>query len=216
MFSKFKKALLTLAVVDMAINGIAIGVTLGIIVGFAVAGPAFPLIAAGTIATGAAALGVNAAIRKSAIKREEKEHPTYNYQAPDGSIISVQPSRQQVTRRLSESFARAADFDKKVIGDLIQVRRHTNPAMETVHKIARKMLTMQFNRHGKANIKTFEQNREYDEGAIELFVMEKYLQHATAQYKEDLATGAAGTKPQKQDGTANGASATRKQKQPVL
>lgn len=181
---KFAKGVAGALIGFAAINLALIGITL--------LGPVGAVIAAGAVTY----LSVNAAIKITNRALEKKEHPQYKYQVQDGSTITVEPTRQRVTRRLSNDFARVADFKQQTVSDLV---KHDDN-IYSVYSIPKKAwdiaLSAQFNRHSLVNTKTMEKAREYDQGATEVFVMEKYLKHAQEQYAKDLALKSG--KPQNQ------------------
>lgn len=175
MMGKFAKGVAGALIGFAAINLAMIGLT--------VLGPVGAVIAAGA----ATYLSVNAAIKITNRALEKKEHPQYKYEVQDGSTIIVEPTRQRVTRRLSKEFARVADFKHQTVSDLV---KHDD-TIDSIFSIPKKALDIalsaQFNRHALVNTKTMEKAREYDQGATEVFVMEKYLKHAQEQYAQDQA-----------------------------
>lgn len=135
---------------------------------------------------GAAVTAVaNVAIKAVKKQHEKEEYPKYEYQAPDGSKIIVDPQRQQVTRRLSKDFARAADFRKGNIADLVTKTYSGNAITRTIKSALDRTLNVKFNKYARVNSKTMQEAREFDPGAVEVFVMEKYLKHAQEQYQKD-------------------------------
>ena len=128
---------------------------------------------------------------------EKDKYPKYEYQAPDGSRITVDPEREQVTRRLSKDFARAADFRKGQIADLVTKKYSGGLLTRTVKNAFDHTLNFAFNKYARVNAKTMQETEDNDQGATELFVMEKYLRHAQEQHQKDKAAKAeqaAGTK----------------------
>lgn len=121
---------------------------------------------------------------------EKDKYPKYEYQAPDGTRITVDPERQQVTRRLSKDFARAADFRKGQIADLVTKQYTGNRVTRTVKSALDHTLNFAFNKYASVNAKTMLEVQEYDQGATEVFVMEKYLRHAQEQHQKDKAAKA--------------------------
>jgi|GEM_PF-2269583 hypothetical protein len=118
---------------------------------------------------------------------DKNNYPEYQYKAADGSKFTVDPVRQRVTRRLSRNFARAADFRSGLISDVVTKQYQGNPLRRIAERFYDHSLNFAFNKHLRVNTKSFEEAREYDEGATEIFVMEKYLKHAQEQYQKDQA-----------------------------
>lgn len=118
---------------------------------------------------------------------ENEKYPEYKYKAADGSQIIVDPARQRVTRRLSKDFARAADFRNGTVSDVVTKDYSNNPIVGTVQKVFDYTLNFTFNKYASVNTKTMRETREFDQGATEVFIMEKYLKHAQEQYQKDLA-----------------------------
>lgn len=184
--SKTKKYLLYAGVSYLAINA-AMG--LGVLgfgsLGFAAMGAL--KLAAATVVTGAAIKG---GMYLAGRMLEKNNYPEYQYKAADGSQFTVDPVRQRVTRRLSKDFARAADFRSGYISDVVKKDYYGNFLWRTAQKIYDHSLNFTFNKHSRVNTKSLEEAREYDEGATEVFIMEKYLKHAQEQYQKDLAAKA--------------------------
>jgi len=180
--------------------------------GIAMSGVFFPvttvLVAATVTLSTAVAVVANAIQKHNRKVQEERDFPKYHYTAPDGSQITVDPERQQVTRRLSKDFARAADFRHKTVSDVVTKGYFGNPITRRVRKLYDRTLRANFNKHANVNTRTFKQAREYDEGATEVFIMEKYLQHAQAQYQKDKAV----TEARKTDGMSGAAPAKQARK----
>lgn len=118
---------------------------------------------------------------------EKSTYPEYHYAATDGSQFTVDPVRQRVTRRLSKDFARAADFRNGTVVDVVNKRYSNKFLLRIAEKVYDHTLNFKFNKHARINIKTFTEAQVHQEGAAELFVMEKYLKHAQEQYQKDQA-----------------------------
>jgi len=144
-------------------------------------------LAGAAVVTGAAIKG---GLHLAGRMLEKNNYPEYQYKAADGSQFTVDPVRQRVTRRLSKDFARAADFRNGYISDVVKKEYYGNFLWRTAQKVYDHSLNFAFNKHSRVNTKSLEEAREYDEGATEVFIMEKYLQHAQAQYRQDLAAKA--------------------------
>lgn len=191
-------------------------VTLGLVIAteVVVAAPVFFAAAAEIALVGAAVTAVaNAGIKAVKRQHEKEEYPKYEYQAPDGSKITVDPERQQVTRRLSKEFARAADFRKGHIGDLVTKTYGGNRVSRALKSAFDHTLNIKFNKYARVNTKTMQEVQEFDDGANEIFVMEKYLKHAQEQHERFKAAKAA-QEPEGMAGAAPAAPSSKSKNAP--